>query len=996
MLIPNYFESTDILEVNQLPERNYFVPYKSIEEYQKGNRKHSSYYIDLNGIWEFAYVENIRELETPLWLSDIESDQFVQATVPGVWQLDGFDQIQYTNVEYPIPFNPPYVPYELPAGVYRRKLNLHLEEQKDYHINFEGVDSVFYLWVNNTFVGYSTIAHSNTEFDITEFLVDGENTLSVLVLKWATSTYFEDQDKFRFSGIFRDVYLIERDKQRVNSFRVRQKMNQDYSQVELQIEIDCNAESPGEVSLYSPSHQKIACAELSNNIKLSIDNPILWTPETPALYRLVFKVNNEIIVQEVGIREIEIKGVELLLNGVSIKLNGINHHDTNAETGPVVTLEQQRKDIELIKLHNFNAIRTAHYPKNAEFYELCDRLGLLVMSEADMECHGVVELYGVGGNANYPMLVNDPTYEEIFIRRMEASMIPFMNYSSIFMWSGGNESSYGYNFEKAGARARELDSSRPLHFEGYWHRDRQRDADIQYVDVLSRMYASLEEMDELYFNPEKPVDRPFMLCEYAHAMGNGPGDLNDYYLYMKDKPGFVGAFVWEWADHAVNINRENISEEAKYRYGGDFNDYPNFGNFCMDGLVYPDRTPHTGLLEYQQIYRPLRVVKHCVDRKSIVIENQLYFTDASTLYNLHFELYDSDGKLLNQYELDLTEIEPRSSKEIVYARNKLDDFSKVASIIVFYKRLIDNQTVGFDQFFFEDIEFETTEPKSEVVKIEANETTRSFEINSDDKFIRFNKANGLIDSIKVGNKQLLDESTEWSVWRAPVDNDRKIKRDWYQANYHLAQFYVMDSSLSKNKTDIVITFKGVMNSVSRQNFLDIEVEWTIFQDFSINSKVKVRKNPLFPFLPRFGMAFSLNKSIDQYNYLGYGPYENYIDKKNLSYFARFQGQLGDLYEPYIKPQENGAHQIREVSVSSNELGLTIQSDQLLSFNFSEYSTEQLTNTLHRDLLIPEEINYFHIDYQHSGVGSNSCGPELDKKYQLDDEEFTYSFKLIFN
>ena len=993
MIIPNYFESTEITEINQLPDRNYYIPYNSYEEYLKGNRKFSSRFLNLNGKWQFKYIENIRTLEEPLWLNNHINYDFKETIVPSVWQLDGFDQIQYTNVEYPIPYNPPYVPYKLPAGIYTRKFNLDFDEKMDYHLNFEGVDSVFYVWVNDDFIGYSTIAHSNSEFDISSALKDGENRISVLVLKWATSTYFEDQDKFRFSGIFRDVFILKREKNRINSFKIDLLLSEKYDNAKINVSSQFNNNITGTYQLRSPEGKLIVEKSLSSAFEIEVKEPKLWTPETPYLYELILNSQEEVIVQRIGIREVKIEGVEFLLNGVSIKLNGVNHHDTHPKNGPVVTLEDQKRDILLMKEYNFNALRTAHYPKTAEFYELCDELGMLVMSEADIECHGVVELIGLGGNDNYPMLVNDPTYEHIFIRRMKASIIPFINYSCIFMWSGGNESSYGHNFEVAAKEARRLDSSRPLHFEGYWHRDRKRENDLSYVDVYSRMYASLDEMDEIYFNSDRPLDRPFMLCEYCHAMGNGPGDLNDYYLYMKDKPGFIGAFVWEWADHAVDINTKSGSKEAKYRYGGDFNDYPNFGNFCMDGLVYPDRTPHTALKEYQQIYRPIRIINHNEEEKTISLENQHYFVDAASLYKIETVFYNKNGEIIGSFEKDIPSILPRSISKFKYEHDEID-FSIVHSIVFFYRNTINSTLVGFDQIFIsKSDEAVKSISLNNINSINLKEKIDCYEICQDNKVIQFSKRNGLISSIQIDGKNILTKETEWSVWRAPTDNDRKIKTQWFEANYHLAQMYLLDSKIENNDSSIKLLFKGVINSVAKQNFLKVDLEWVIRDDLNISCNIKVEKNSLFPYLPRFGVVFSLQKSIDKFNYLGYGPYENYIDKNNLSYFAQFTGEINDLYEPYVTPQENGAHRVKKVSVFNNDASIEIKSDKLISFNFSEYSVDQLTQVMHRDELLFEDSNYFHIDYQQSGLGSNSCGPELDKKYQLNDETFDFNFDI---
>lgn len=1021
MLIENYFEQLDILEVNTQPDRAYFIPYASKSELSHRNRRHSSLYTDLTGDdWKFTYIDNIRALDVPLWEKSFASSQAISAKVPSVWQLMGYDQIQYTNVEFPIPFDPPYVPYELPAGLYQKTFHFSKTDSKHYYLNFEGVDAVFYVWLNDQWVGYSSISHRNTEFDISPYLIDGDNFLSVLVIKWGAATYFEDQDKFRFSGIFRDVFILERQPNGLRHFTTSVTFNDTYSQAELVITTEgFDTTWSGEYELLSPDGQLVAAGTIQNQLSLTLTDPLLWNPDTPHLYDLIFKDSHEIIYHRLGLRKIAIKGVELYLNGTSIKLNGVNHHDTHPETGPVVTLDDQLRDLELMKQHNFNAIRTAHYPKTAEFYELCDKLGFLVISEADVECHGVVDLYGLGGNANYPMMANDPRFEKNFVRRMETSMIPFLNYASIIMWSGGNESSFGYNVEQQAIRAKQIDCSRPLHYEGYWHRDRSRDNDNTHVDVYSRMYASFAHMDEVYFNPDHPIDRPFLLCEYAHAMGNGPGDLQDYFDYINDKPGFIGAFVWEWADHAVNINRDTTAP-AVYRYGGDFGEYPHFGNFCMDGLVYPDRTPHTGLLEYQQVYRPIHCLNYDSTSHIAIFENQHYFVSTKSRYHLSVEAYDLYGNLFATQCYDFPDIPARSTGNIDLSE-WLTTLPKLQSLRFVY---IDtaNCVRGFDQIHLSEplllhtpsvSHHDSTEITKEIVPplalqasqtitvpnsaLHVTESLTQFIITNGKHHLAINKSDGMIARICLEGEEQLTNPAHWSIWRAPTDNDRKVKREWFLANYDKTSVRIHNYAAYVLNDSIQLQFKGVLNSVSRQQILDLTIQWTIFSDLGCLLEINGEKNPVFPFLPRFGFVLPLIDDYTSVNYLGNGPIENYIDKQEASYFARFNQTIDELYEPYVTPQENGSHHnVKELTVKSNNNALTVIPLNRCAFNLSNYSAEQLTHTTHRDQLVKEPTAYLHVDYQQSGIGSNSCGPELLQRYQLNPDTFSWGLYLSFD
>lgn len=989
MLLQNYFEDPQVMSVNTLPRRSYFIPYESQEAAQELDRSKSTYYESLNGDWDFKYFENVRLIEEEYWLESKSNmiDEYDTIPVPSVWQLHGYDQIQYTNVTYPIPFNPPLVPYDNPAGLYRRTFELGEEDlDKDLHLNFEGVDSAFYVWVNDHFIGYGTISHSNNEFDISQAVKVGKNHLAILVVKWSYGTYFEDADKFRYSGIFRDVYLLKRAKKRLNDFRVHQKFSSDYRQAQLLVDIEGQGIDQVSYSVYNPQRELISQGNtrLRDGIKVDIDQVQLWNSEEPRLYQLLMTVEEEVYIQEIGFREVKIEGTQFLVNGKPIKFSGVNHHDTNPNTGATVTLDQQRRDLELMKQLNFNAIRTAHYPKTAEFYELCNRLGFYVISEADIECHGVVELVGVGGYENYNMMINDPIYTDTFINRMEASMIPFLNYSSIVIWSGGNESGFGLNFEATGRRAREIDSSRPLHYEGWWHRDRQReDNDETYVDMYSRMYPSLDEIDELYLNSDSPINKPFILCEYIHAMGNGPGDIEDYYNHLYHREEYIGGFVWEWADHAVNIHRGTEKEPA-YRYGGDHGEYPHDGNFCMDGIVYPDRTLSTGALDYRQVYRPVRLGKADFAKGCFEFINQLFFANLKNKVLLAIEYYDRTGNLSHKRSSITLEAEPSQKYQLQLENLNLDELSFLR--FVYYDKQ-NGYELGFDVATYTTPQFQPLH-KNDNASITYKESLANYAVSVGGNRYVFNKGTGALEQISIEEDDLLNSPGQWTIWRAPTDNDRKIKKEWYFANYHKTQIRITNSSIDSHEDCITIFFKGAMNSVSRQNIIHMNITWQIYGDGQVTLDLDGAHNLAFPFLPRFGLMLPLKKDYQKVDYLGLGPYENYPDRYNNVYRAFFSQSIDELYEPYIRPQENGARgKVSYLSVKGQGKmkDITITSEEEFSFNLSEFSTEQLTTVAHRDELVKEESVYLHIDGDQSGIGSNSCGPELLDRYRLEDK-----------
>ncbi|MDN6161992.1 MAG: glycoside hydrolase family 2, partial [Atopostipes sp.] len=830
-----------------LPRRNYFIPYHSLEEFKASDsRRDSSYYLDLNGQWDFHYFDNVREIEKPFWLNAHKDEiNYDETEVPSVWQNKGYGQIQYTNSELPIPFDPPYAPYENPAGLYNRTFELK-NKNFDYHLNFEGVDAGFYLWVNDEFIGYSQISHSNTEFDLTSVLHEGTNTLSVLVVQWGDMTYLEDQDKFRYSGIFRDVYLLKREKERLDHFIIETDLTEDLEKAEIRFDVEsATALTDYSYALFDPNGKKVASGnqEVDQELKIEMENPILWNAENPNLYQLLIDTEKEVYVQKIGVRTIEIKDNQIRINNQPIRLIGVNHHDTHPDTGPTVTVEEQRKDLELMKDLNFNSVRTAHYPKTAEFYELCDEIGLYVMSEADLETHGVVDLYGDMGyesfQEKYSMMAEDSTYEQAMVDRTKANIIPFRNFTSIFMWSTGNESGYGSSIEAAMRHGRELDSTRLHHYAGYWWRDREKEEEYhpELHDVWSRMYADFDEMDELYFSGS--LDKPFILCEYIHAMGNGPGDIQDYHDYMEKHPGFAGAYVWEWADHAVNINRGTALDPI-YRYGGDHGEYPHFGNFCMDGLMYPDRTPHTGAYEHRQVYRPVLLTDHDLVHNKITLKNRYAFSQLNEKIDLYVELYDESGDLFETLMLETPGIAPYTEETLVV--DFMDKVKQTVSTIRFvYKKRGEDVELGFDQVELNEVQPELTYERSKQLTLEENQ--RLYKISLDDREIHLNKSNGTIEQLVDHKRPLLKERSYWTIWRAPIDNDRKIRREWEAANYDRHQTRIHESIVEEKKDSIKIIFKGVINAVSRQAIVHFEAQWSITKEGKFSLEMDVLKKP---------------------------------------------------------------------------------------------------------------------------------------------------------
>lgn len=992
MLLPNYFEDLSLTALNVEADRSYFIPYRKADDFDGGNRRQSSRYIDLNGIWDFHYFENVRHIDQAYWQADCqESLDYDQIPVPSCWQLHGYGQIQYSNTEFPIPYDPPYVPYHNPAGLYHRKIEIDSLEE-DYFLNFEGVDSAFYLWLNGQFVGYSQISHRQSEFDLTDYLHVGQNDLHVLVLQWCDGTYYEDQDKFRYSGIFRDVYLLQRPKTRITDYQITQSFNDDLSQASIHLAPQgIGLEKEVKLRLLDPQGNTLYQGSMPANSELTIpvDQPLLWNAETPYLYEIYLESDQEIIRQALGLRQIEIRDQIFYVNQVPVKLIGVNQHDSQPNTGATVTLDEQIKDLTLMKQYNFNAIRTAHYPKTAEFYELTDRMGFYVISEADIECHGVVDLYGLGGNDNYNMMADDPTFAQQFKDRMLHSMRPFMNYASIVFWSGGNESGYGICIEEMLQAARELDPSRPLHYEAYWYHDRQKNYNTDCLDMWSRMYPSVEEIEELYFS--QPAQKPFILCEYIHAMGNGPGDIKAYYDFMMAHDSFIGAFVWEWADHAVNLNRHQPDQEPLYRYGGDHGEYPHAGNFCMDGLMYPDRTPHTGVLDHRQVFRPVKLVAFDQDHFQARIQSYYDFINLKDQVDFKLEVYDQAGQLTDTLSVGSLDC-PAQGQAILDLSPYQEACSDAAMLRLVAYQQVKGYELGFDCIQLQ--AYQLTGLPAQAKTVSVQDLVDRIAVHIDDVTLSIAKESGAIQELSLKGVDQLTRPGYWTIWRAPIDNDRNIRKEWEQANYHHTRTRIHDYQIEESDQGIDIRLKGVLNALARQTILDLDIHWKISRQGQIQMTCQAEKNPMMPFLPRFGMVIPLANDYQSVNYLGNGPHESYEDKHHANFQARFIQDIDDLYEAYVTPQENGAHnQVLDLTVKGSQAHLAVQADSSLSFNLSAYSIDQLTQVAHRDQLQKEDSHYLILDYAQSGTGSNACGPELAKDYQLNDPSFNFSFAL---
>lgn len=1071
-------ENPEALHEGTLKSHCYFIPFEKGQD-PFTNRTASKRFELLNGDWGFRYFASVIDLEDDF--PAVKADNSIP--VPSNWQLHGYDKPQYTNVDYPIPFNPPFVPDENPVGVYSRTYT-YTKDGFERILCFEGVDSCLYLFVNGEYAGFSEVSHHTSEFDVTPFLKPGENTITVAVLKWCFGTYLEDQDKIRLSGIFRDVYMLSRSKKHLEDYRIVSTLSDSAATESAAISftpqgINC------EVSLAAPDGTPLFTGKAKDDATLDIPvkAPVLWSAETPALYRLTITAGDEVIGEEIGIRSVSTAGGVLRVNGRAIKLRGVNRHDSYPESGYASSVQQLEKDLSLMKQHNINAIRTSHYPNCPEFYRLCDRFGFYVIDEADVECHGNATVNNTfhwdwsdyGGIA---LMADSKLYRKAILDRHELLVKRDINRASVIIWSLGNESGNGTNFTEGAELIRSLDGTRPVHYESFHN---QTGITEQAFNFISRMYPSVDDWEKELTKADK--NKPLILCEYCHAMGNGPGDLEDYHKLFHSSERFAGGFIWEWCDHSLALSESGNGAATaacadagpRWGYGGDWGERHNDGNFCCDGLVYPDRRPHTGLLEAKQVYRPIRVSKDACVSSRFSFWNLLAFTDAAETLNCRYEL-TVEGKITQTGTVTLPPLPPLSKTDVSIP--ELDDIPAFIDEEVFIRFVFTQKNdtlwcrtgheVCFDQLSLcqkiysdtyteilsgsdyhpflkgqtaflpgaRDVYGKQQNARAEIdeliafsmqaaekgVSAEEDEETASqvlsaygthvtssdqsaagaasvqvtplrYTVKSENTEWSFNRRTAQIDSVKKAGVELIKKPLTFNFMRAPLDND-PCKGDWFRAHLHDYDTKVYSTRLAAPELDyelIRITAEQAFGWNSLQPFLYGTVIYIIHKDGSLEIKFQLKATSKLTLLPRLGIRLFLDRSFDAVEYYGYGPTESYVDKHQACWAGTFSAKVADMFEHYIRPQENSSHyDCRYITVGNNDTTLrftgTIQEGSIeqenLSFNASEYTQEELWTKKHDFELEKSGFTVLCVDWKMAGTGSNSCGPALAQKYRI--------------
>ena len=1007
MIVPRYYENLSVLHENTMPARAYYIPASRRMDNLVEHREESDRMQLLNGTWKFQYFNSIYDIQDSFFEKNYDTENFDEIQVPSVWQMAGYDTHQYTNIRYPFPFDPPYVPQDIPCGAYVHTFEYSRDEKapKSF-LNFEGVDSCFYVWINGSYIGYSQVSHMTSEFDVTDVLQDGTNTVAVLVMKWCDGSYLEDQDKFRMSGIFRDVYILKRPKQAISDYHIKTRIEDMLAKVEI------------EMKFYSPLNVKISIEDRNGAVValgsiaeegtavLEIASPELWNTENPYLYKLILETENEVIVDHIALRKIEIKDQVIYLNGQKIKFRGVNRHDSDPVTGFTINPEQITTDLTLMKQHNFNAIRSSHYPNAPFFYEMCDKYGFMVIDEADIEAHGPFMIYRKE-DTDYnrfkrwnEKIADDPVWEEAIVDRVKLMVERDKNRFCIVMWSMGNESAYGCNFEKALEWTKNFDPDRITQYESARYRNYDETYDYSNLDVYSRMYPALSEIQEYL---DKDGSKPFLLVEYCHSMGNGPGDFEDYFQMIQDNDKMCGGFVWEWCDHAI---AHGTAENGKkiYAYGGDHGEEIHDGNFCMDGLVYPDRTVHTGLLEYKNVYRPARVVSYDKESGELVLHNYMDFDDLKDYVKISYEL-TQDGLVISKGKLAEVSVAPHSEGKISLNINVPENGKCYLKLIYQLKKemplLEKDHILGFDE-----IEVSQKDAKCQLAEkwLEKTSADSELQVNENDTQIHIkgrefaytiDRRTALFTEMKFAGREYLNHPMELNIWRAPTDNDMYIKSEWRKAHYDKAYTRAYTTEVVQGKHGVKITSHASVVAETVQKILDVTITWTIDAAGKIDADIEATKDGEFPDLPRFGVRMFLDKKLADVRYFGMGPQESYRDKHQAASHGLYRANIGDLHEDYIRPQENGSHYDCEyVELNNSRYGIAATAEKAFSFNASYYTQEELEKKTHNYELTESDSVVFCVDYAINGIGSNSCGPVVLDQYRFNDVLFRFQFTLV--
>lgn len=1002
--------------------------YPDLQTAMTCQRSHSPSVHSLNGAWSFHLASAPETIPASFFHPTFDASSWNTIPVPANWQLQGYDKPIYTNIRFPFPCNPPDVPQENPTGCYRTEFSIPSDWQKrEIRLVFEGVNSAFHLWLNGEAVGYSQDSRLPAEFDITPYLKEGANLLALAVYRWSDGSYLEDQDMWWLSGIFRDVLLYAKAKIAIEDFFAQTELDALYRDANLKIRTRLQLPQDEDFQKYHVAVQIYDTAENAlleapalaypgqtmidnrgaflqeTNHDITVLNPSKWSAEHPHLYTLILCLKNEqgntlhIESCRIGFRQVEIKEGLLQLNGKPLLIRGVNRHEHHPEHGHVLTEEDMIEDIKLLKQHNFNAVRTSHYPNHPRWYELCDEYGLYLVDEANIETHGTIPM---------GLLAHDTDWTAAFLDRGIRMVERDKNHPSIIIWSLGNESGYGPNHDAMAQWIRTYDSTRPVHYEGGGHPANAA------TDIICPMYFRIEDIKQMIANPQE--SRPLILCEYAHAMGNSSGNFFKYWDAFHAFSRLQGGFIWDWVDQGLTKTDE--SGQSYWAYGGDFGDQINDRQFCINGLVWPDRTPHPGLLECKKVQQPIQMAPYDLLAGTITLTNHYQFENLDQ-FTIHWKLQEN-GMDLQTGELPPLYLEAGATTQLTILW-KMPEIQPEAEYWLTVSIHLASDTpwankgheVAWEQFFIPwQIEIQA-KPQAvshlDVSELITEQKNEELHLSGKDFQLIFNTEQGSITHWEQDGIPLLKEGFRDNFFRAPLDNDYGVSNadvapqgyvlQWENAGLDRLEKNVLESNWVRHSPqELQIQTLTRWQASNNPATLLVDTTYTIDGTGSIEVSKKIRMNAQISTLPRIGMEMILPAEFNQVEWFGRGPHENYSDRKKSAGVERYQSTAEAMYVPYIFPSENGGREdVRWVQLTNEQgVGLRVTGAPFFHMDVQRYTIEQLTQAKHTYDLVPNDTVTVHIDGWHMGVGGDdSWSPSVHSEFLIEPGEYQYRFRI---
>jgi beta-galactosidase len=1026
---PRDWENPEMFNQNREDPHSTLISFPDEQSALVAQKENTPNFLSLDGIWKFNWVKSPDQ--RPFWFfkDDYDTRDWKTTEVPSNWQMKGYDVPIYVNITYPFKMNPPYIEHNWnPVGSYKRNFKVpSVWKDKEVFLNFGAVSSAFYVWVNEKLVGYSEDSKVPAEFNITKYLKDGNNSLSVEVYRWCDGSYLEDQDFWRLSGIQRSVFLHARPKTYIKDFFAVGDLENNYTDGLLKLNVSLESVSANDNNLFVDASLFDGNRKLyseSKDVKISSGRGVVdfiknlteikkWSAEDPNLYSLVISLKDkngnvfECVSNKIGFRKVEIVNSQLLINGVAVLIKGTNMHEHDEITGHVVDEATILKDIRLMKSNNINAVRTSHYPQQELWYEMCDKYGLYLIDEADIESHGI-------GYEKDVTIADKPEWAAAHLSRMQRMVERDKNHPSVIIWSMGNEAGDGHNFLNGYKWIKKRDVTRPVQYERAEH---STNAPERHTDIWCPMYAEISNI-EAYAKDIKN-DRPLIMCEYAHAMGNSTGNLQDYWDIIEKYPKLQGGFIWDWVDQGLLKTNEN--GEKFWAYGGDYGEegVPSDGNFCVNGLVWPDRTAHPGLNEVKKVYQYVGFEPVDLNAGLLKIKNKYDFTNLSE-FNFEWEIV-SDGSAIQSGKLTIPDLKPKATTVVKLPFKKIDPAPGSEYFLNIFVSRSDVWNYVPEDHIYASAQFKLSEEAKPMVAkhddlamLQTKTAGNKLEVNGSDLRIIFDLVSGRIESYNFKGKDLIKKGPEPDFWRAPTDNDYgydmdKILGVWKKAGERtkVTKANISQPDLGK----VVVSFTYDIPGIDGKKIGGYATSYTISGSADIVIKNQFSKiSDKIPEIPRMGMQMQLPEEFVNLKWLGRGPHENYVDRKTSAYVGLYESTVADQYTPYIRPQENGYKtDTRWLTLTDdNGTGILVIGDPLICFaalnnihddfespgKLSQYRKDAKTANTHTIDVKPRDLVNLNIDLGQMGVGGdNSWGALIHSQYRLLEKKYEYSFRI---